>query len=289
MYRHFGDSGSATRKRAGRSEWSATKRDGGSAVVDPLGRAILLGERGDGFVEIGPGRGGGGEVERGREAGGKRVVKSFVVEVARERGAMKRALKEEAALGAFLRGAGEFHAGGGMHDVVEFGAGEADGGALGGGACGGVFVGVVRGRWFAGELHEGVVAELAQGGGESFMHEAVALDGAEIGDGRLAGDDERVGAIITMIDDAAAGGATAEFTVEIDGQVIAHPGDFLAEAEGDGGARPAVGAEAGVGGGGVVLEEEEIGRHVGGGGIGARGEEVERHGAEGVRRRRRNF
>jgi hypothetical protein len=38
-----------------------------------------------------------------------------------------------------------------------------------------------------------------------------------------------------------------------------------------------------------VLEEEEIGRHVGGGGIGARGEEVERHGAEGVRRRRRNF
>ena len=89
-----------------------------------------------------------------------------------------------------------------------------------------------------------------------------------------------------MIDEAAPGGATAELAGEVGRQVIAHPGDLLPEAEGDGGARPAVSAEAGVGGSGVVLEEQEISRHVGGGGIGARGEEIEQHERNGTVRRR---
>ena len=86
----------------------------------------MFGESGDGLVEIGPWRGGSDEVQGGRDLRGKCGVKTFVVEVVREGGASERALEEEAAFGAFLRGAGELLTGGGINDVVEFGTCKAE-------------------------------------------------------------------------------------------------------------------------------------------------------------------
>src|SRR5690606_13688090 len=106
-----------------------------------------------------------------------------------------------------------------------------------------------------------------------------------VGEVVAAGEDEGVGPVVAVIDEAAAGGASAKGDVggigvgsEERGKLRANKGDFLRVAVGDGGAMPAVVAEAGGLGLGVMLQQKEVGGHVAGGGIGAVGEEVELHG-----------
>jgi len=103
-------------------------------MLDPLGGSVLVGEGAEFvLVEVGPRGFDGFGFEEGGETGREVSLEGVPVDGGGDGGFPERALEEEAVLGAFLGGAGDFGAGVGVEHVVEFGAGEADGGA---GRCG---------------------------------------------------------------------------------------------------------------------------------------------------------
>ncbi len=143
------------------------------------------------------------------------------------------ALVEEAPAGAALRGTGDF--GGAVDEIV------AD----------------VRGKAGAGgnlrrlRRHLGDDAARGEPARDVFVDESVRLEGMEAEEGGGAGDNERVGEVSAVLDDAAAGPAADRLAAASRGLDI---GEFSKIAEGDGGGLPAIDAEQGS----VCLLEENL-------------------------------
>jgi hypothetical protein len=134
-------------------------------------------------------------------------------------------LDEEAGAVAALGCAGDFLAG--AEDIILFGAGEADSGG------GGMF--------FRGEV--GVEAEEAEGLCDPGMGAPVAFAGAEFVPRLIGRDDDAIGLVLGVGDDAAAGGAADEGAqVGLGCDVVV----ALGVAEGRGWEGPAVEAEQGL-------------------------------------------
>ena len=85
------------------------------------------------------------------------------------------------------------------------------------------------------------------------------MGGRGIANVEAAGEENTVGPVVAMVDDAASGNAAAE--LELIGEELLHGEPFLGVAKSDGGFGPAVMAEEG-GIAGEVVEQRGINRHV---------------------------
>src|SRR5688572_21626990 len=113
-----------------------------------------------------------------------------------------------------LRRARDFRASACVHDIVGFGALEAD-------AHRPIFGGVAL--WFDGRGNPAP----AQGGRQGLVDRAVTRGGPQLFQGVTARNDQRVRPVLAMIDDTSAGGTTAEIKRLLGGQLFADECDFL--------------------------------------------------------------
>ena len=185
----------------------------------------------------------------------------------------------------FLRRPGDLRAGRRVHDIVKLGALEADARNrcfLWERACSrpiGVATKVAPTGFvlIALHLHRRRLAERDERGGQGLVDDAVGLRGALVVERMAARQHERVGPVVAVVHDAAAGGPAAEIERFAVRQVRTDKPDLLAVAEGAGRAAPLVVPEARGVCGRVALEEQEILRHVLGGGGGADRQDVQVH------------